>query len=134
MLTVAGRLILAVLVCALCAPLAVAPAFAGDPEVLEVVIESAGEEGELRFFNVEATIRHADEGWRHYADAFEVLDAATGKLLGVRKLMHPHEHEQPFTRSLYRMETPREVTRVIVRAHDKVHGYSKEPLEVDLPD
>ena len=120
----------------LCAFSAVAPfgdALADAPKTIDVKIEPAGEDGETRFFNVSATIRHADTGWDHYADRFEVLDAATGRLLGQRELAHPHEDEQPFTRMLYRMPVPPGVVRVRVRAHDSKHGYELDPMELDLP-
>lgn len=120
----------------LAAALAVAPfteLHAGQPEVLEVEIEPAGVDGDMRFFTFKVTIRHDDEGWDHYANRFEVLDAATGKLLGVRELAHPHENEQPFTRSLYRVPVPQGVTRVHVRSHDSVHGYENPPMELQLP-
>lgn len=45
-----------------------------------------------------ATIAHADSGWKHYADKFEVL-APDGTVLGTRILYHPHGDEQPFTRA-----------------------------------
>ena len=106
---------------------------AGEPKTLEVKIEPAGEDGDTRFFNVTATIRHEDTGWDHFCNRFEILDAKTGKLLGQRVLAHPHEDEQPFTRTLYRMPVPADVTRVRVRAHDSLHGYEQEPVEMDLP-
>ena len=42
------------------------------------------------------TVQHADTGWDHYADAWEVL-APDGTVLGTRTLLHPHTDEQPFT-------------------------------------
>ena len=44
------------------------------------------------------SIRHNDQGWEHYADRWEVLDLE-GNQLGYRTLGHPHDNEQPFTRS-----------------------------------
>ena len=111
----------------------VSQAIADIPKTLSVKIEPAGADGETRFYNVSATIRHADTGWDHYCNRFEVLDAATGRSLGERVLAHPHEDEQPFTRMLYRMPVPPGVTRVRVRAHDSVHGYEPEGIELDLP-
>lgn len=108
-------------------------AWADVPEVLAIEVTAAGEEGDERFYTFSVTIRHNDEGWKHYVTSFEVLDAASGKLLGERILLHPHVEEQPFTREFYRLPVSKEVKRVIIRAHDKMqHGYS-EPVEADLP-
>ena len=54
------------------------------------------------------TLEHADEGWSHYADQWEVL-SLDGNLLGKRVLHHPHENEQPFTRSLSGVAIPPEI-------------------------
>ena len=81
-------------------------------------------------WQVSVTLKHADSGWDHYADAWRIVDQA-GKILGTRTLLHPHENEQPFTRSLT-LEIPKDLTQVKVQAHDKVHGWSKQELLVDL--
>ena len=71
------------------------PSRAGEADIVGVqAVPLAG--GTWRF-NV--TVAHGDTGWDHYADRWEVL-APDGSLLGTRVLLHPHEHEQPFTRSL----------------------------------
>ena len=44
--------------------IAAGPAAAGEADVLNVVVRSAGP-GSWRF---DVTVRHADEGWDHYAD------------------------------------------------------------------
>ncbi len=82
-------------------------------------------------WSVDTTLRHDDAGWDHYADAWRVVDAQ-GKELGRRTLVHPHETEQPFTRSLSSLEIPSGTTTVFVEAHDKVHGWSKQKVKVDL--
>jgi len=82
-------------------------------------------------WTIETTLRHGDTGWEHYADAWRVVDEA-GKELGKRELLHPHENEQPFTRSLSGMSIPSETRIVFVEAHDKVHGWSKQRIRVDL--
>ena len=76
----------------LAAGLLVADARAGEADVVEGTIAALGE-GRYR---VEATVRHADSGWEHYANRWDVL-APDGTLLGSRELLHPHENEQPFT-------------------------------------
>ncbi len=74
---------------------------------------------------------HADSGWEHYADRFEIL-SPDEKVLGTRVLHHPHVDEQPFTRSLQGLKVPPELKTVLVRGHDNVHGEG-EVKTVDLP-
>ena len=45
-----------------------------------------------------------------------------GRVLGERVLLHPHEHEQPFTRSLGGLAIPPGTHEVLAQAHDSVHG------------
>lgn len=82
-------------------------------------------------WSVSTTLRHADSGWDHYADAWRVVDK-NGKVFGKRVLYHPHENEQPFTRSQRGIQIPSGVNIVFVEAHDKVHGWSKQRVRVDL--
>ena len=56
-------------------------------------------------WSVSVTLRHADTGWEHYADAWRILGPDDTEL-GQRVLYHPHETEQPFTRSLSGVKTP----------------------------
>lgn len=84
-------------------------------------------------YTVSATVRHGDTGWDHYADNFEVL-APDGTMLARRVLYHPHVDEQPFTRSAGDVVVPPGIKSVIVRAHDKVHGYGKGTVTIKLPD
>lgn len=79
----------------------------------------------------EVSVRHADAGWEHYADRFEVL-SLDGEVLGTRTLLHPHDNEQPFTRSLAGVAIPDGVVEVEVRAHDSVHGDSGATMRVFL--
>lgn len=106
----------------------VAPAGAGEADVLEARAERE-EGGTYRFV---ATVRHSDEGWEHYARAFEVL-GPEGTVLGTRVLRHPHVEEQPFARSLRGVAVPEGVSRVRVRALDSVHGSGGEERSVALP-
>jgi hypothetical protein len=82
-------------------------------------------------WTVSATILHADTGWEHYADRFDVLDDE-GNLLGSRTLFHPHVDEQPFTRSLNALAIPDEVTTITVRAYDSVHELGGATVEITL--
>ncbi|MCY4333618.1 MAG: hypothetical protein OXC60_02980 [Litoreibacter sp.] len=79
----------------------------------------------------EVTISHPDTGWDHYADGWAVL-APDGTELGYRKLHHPHENEQPFTRSLSGVSVPDALSEVKIRAHDSVHGWSDQLYTVRL--
>jgi len=80
-------------------------------------------------FNV--TLQHADTGWEHYADEWRIVDAK-GAVLGSRTLYHPHVNEQPFTRSLSSVKIPAATKIIFVEAHDKVHGWSKDKVRIDL--
>jgi hypothetical protein len=101
---------------------------AGEADVLAVEVSAVGEHA-LRF---DVTVRHADSGWDHDADAFEVV-APDGAVLGTRTLLHPHVDEQPFTRELTSVTVPDGITEVIDRAHDRVHGWGGDRLRVALP-
>ena len=79
------------------------------------------------------TLEHADTGWEHYANQWDVL-SLDGKLLGSRVLYHPHVDEQPFTRSLSGVSIPEGVKQVKIRASDLKHGYSSQEYVVDLPE
>jgi hypothetical protein len=109
---------------AVLAPLAAA--LAGKADVLEAEITC---NGHCRF---SVTVEHADEGWDHYADKWEILNP-DGEVIAVRELAHPHVNEQPFTRSLGRVDLPAGIETVTIRAHDSVHGYGGRELTVDLP-
>ena len=103
----------------------VSQAFAGEAEVVKTRFElSAGS------WRVSTTLRHGDTGWSHYADAWRVV-TEKGDDLGTRTLFHPHENEQPFTRS-HTVSIPRGTHIVYVEAHDKVHGWNKKRVKVDL--
>lgn len=77
------------------------------------------------------TVKHADTGWSHYADRFEIV-APNGTVLATRVLEHPHVHEQPFTRTLGGVELPPGIERVTLRAHDSVHGSGGLEVEVAI--
>ena len=122
----AVRAALLVLVAASAAALpAVAPA--GEADVVGVNVTALGDGR----FRIDATVAHDDEGWDHYSDRWDVYDEA-GELLGTRELAHPHETEQPFTRSTT-VAIPDGVDRIEVRAHDSVHGEGGESFFADVP-
>ena len=103
-------------------------AFAGEADV--VAVKPIRESGNSWRFDV--TVKSNDTGWKHYADAFEIL-TPEGELLGRRILYHPHETEQPFTRSLSGVKIPPEVKSVVVRARHKPRGYDGETMTIRLP-
>ena len=99
---------------------------ANDVEIVHASFRYGGGD-----WSVDVTLRHDDTGWDHYADAWRVV-AVDGGVLGTRTLYHPHENEQPFTRSLGGVKIPDGTKTVFVEAHDKVHGWSPQRLKVDL--
>jgi len=104
------------------------PALAGEANVLDVDV-SCNNDSICRF---DVTVRHDDEGWKHYANRWEVL-SPDGKILATRVLAHPHVNEQPFTRSLANVKIPDGLSEVVVRAHDMTHGFGGNELVVQLP-
>jgi hypothetical protein len=83
-------------------------------------------------WSFDVTVRHNDEGWDHYADAWQILDPETGTVIAERVLAHPHDDEQPFTRSLGGIRIPPRVAKVIVRAKCDRHGFGGQEVLVDL--
>lgn len=104
-----------------------APAWAGEADV--VVARANCDPQRVCTFSV--TIKHADIGFSHYADRYEIV-APDGVILATRVLRHPHVHEQPFTRTLAGVEVPVGIERVSVRAHDSVDGYGGDMVEVEI--
>ncbi len=103
-------------------------ASAGEADVLDVEVSrsSAGT------YSFSVTVRHDDTGWDHYADRWEVV-APDGTVLGTRVLLHPHEHEQPFTRSQSGIRIPDGIETVTIRAHDSVDGFGGVEKSVAVP-
>ncbi len=102
-------------------------AWAGQADVIAVEAVSEGA-GRWRFH---VTVAHGDTGWDHYADKWDVV-APDGAVLGTRVLLHPHEAEQPFTRSLGGVAVPAGTGAVVLRAHDSEHGYGGKEMTVEL--
>ncbi len=96
-------------------------------EVVAVKLERSGDGS----WNIHTTLRHADTGWDHYADAWRVVDP-DGRVVATRTLYHPHVDEQPFTRGLSGVRIPADVRTVRVEARDTVHGWSPRSVRVDL--
>ena len=98
---------------------------AGEADVIDVKADCSNR------CTFRVTVKHPDEGWDHYANKWDVL-TPDGKVIATRILHHPHENEQPFTRSLSNVSIPIGFEQVIVRAHDSVHGYGGRQVTVIL--
>ena len=84
-------------------------------------------------YTVHATVRHADAGWDNYANVFRVVPASDNSQVsnGVRELLHPHDNEQPFTRSQRGVQA---VGQVRVEAADNVDGWGGSAITLTLAD
>ena len=102
-------------------------ASAGEADVVDGKITALGDGR----FRIDATVLHEDSGWDHYANRWDVL-AVDGRILGTRELAHPHENEQPFTRSLT-LTLPEGISVVMLQANDSVHGLGGRILELAVP-
>ena len=107
---------------------AVGSAIAGGADVEDVKFER-GPDGSYTFH---VTVRHGDTGWDHYANKWDVR-GPDDTVYGTRVLHHPHENEQPFTRSQSGIEIPAGVKKVIIRAYDSQHGTTGKEITVELP-
>ena len=108
--------------------LAAAPARGGEADVVEARVSCDAR----RVCSFDVTVRHADAGWDHYADRYEVL-APEGGVLATRPLRHPHLEEQPVTRRLEGVAIPAGLSSVRLRAHDSVHEYGGAEVTVAIP-
>ena len=105
------------------------PVYSGEVDVLKVEVIKIDE----RVYIFRVTVTHDDEGWKHYADRWEII-SPDGKILAARILHHPHMDEQPFTRALAGVEIPKGIDEVIIRAHDSIHEYGGKTVKVTLPE
>jgi hypothetical protein len=103
------------------------PSIAGEADVLNVKIQKSGN----GTYNFSVTVEHADAGWDHYTNKWEVV-TPDGQVIATRVLAHPHDNEQPFTRSKSGVKVPQGVTEVVVRAGDSVHGLGGKEVTVKL--
>ncbi|MCB8967668.1 MAG: hypothetical protein R3E31_09775 [Chloroflexota bacterium] len=85
----------------------------------------------------QVTVTHPDTGWDDYADGWDVL-LPDGTILKpdpnspfTRLLTHPHETEQPFTRSQGGLIVPEGTDAVRVRAHDLLDGFGGQEIVLD---
>jgi hypothetical protein len=101
--------------------------YADEADVVDVIVKQSGKNK----YDFSVTVRHADEGWDHYANKWDVA-APDGMVLGTRVLYHPHVDEQPFTRSLSGVNIPDTIDTVTIRAHDSVHPYGGKTVTVKV--
>jgi hypothetical protein len=98
------------------------------PDVIAVKVRASGADS----FDFDVTVSSPYDTPARYADAFRVSTPA-GQVLGERKLLHDHQHEQPFTRDLYAVPVARDVKSVVVQARDQKNGYGGKSVQVPLP-
>jgi len=109
------------------ATLLATPSLAGEVDVLDAKITPQND----GLYRISVTLEHADEGWDHYANAWDVI-APDGTVLATRILAHPHVNEQPFTRSLGNIKIPESIESVTIRGRDSVHDYGGKTLQLDV--
>ncbi len=114
-------------ICAILAILIAGPALA-DPAVIEKIVATESARG----WTFSVTLRHGDTGWDDYADGWRVV-APDGTVLGTRVLAHPHETEQPFTRSQGGIVIPDTLSSVMVQARTLTEGWDPAGVVFDLP-
>lgn len=122
------KLLIIIAVMVLFAGAFAAVSHAGEADVIDVEVKKIAD----NTYQFSVTVLHADEGWEHYADKWEIL-STDNQVLGTRTLLHPHVDEQPFTRSLSGVKIPAGITEVMIRAHDSVHEYGGKVIQVTLP-
>lgn len=101
-------------------------ALADPPTILDAKAKPSG-----MGWKISVTLVHGDEGWDNFADGWEVLDMA-GNSLGYRELMHPHGHNQPFTRSLSSVMIPDGTRKVRIRARSSDGSWSEQDYILKL--
>jgi len=104
----------------------------------DVTFVRAVKEEQANSWTFHVTVEHPDTGWEDYADGWDVV-LPGGVVVKpesdspfTRLLLHPHENEQPFTRSQGGIIIPEGVAEVRVRAHDLVDGFGGQEVVVDL--
>ena len=110
----------------LCGLVLSATVFANEVEIVKVELEPSANR-----WTFHVALSHEDTGWDHFADGWRIVDSK-GNELGYRKLWHPHVEEQPFTRTLANVLVPEGTNIIFIEAHDKVHGWAKKKVKIDL--
>jgi hypothetical protein len=105
-----------------------------DADVIAVNAIDRGAQG----WTFTVTVQHPDTGWSDYCNGWDVVTDQGAVLKSsaqdqfTRLLFHPHEHEQPFTRSQSGLHIPAETMTLTVRAHDIVHGFGGKEIIINL--
>ncbi|MBT8357951.1 MAG: hypothetical protein HKO79_08840 [Desulfobacterales bacterium] len=113
---------------ALCLFFHLPASYAGEADVIKVDAKKLNNKS----YQFSVTVLHKDTGWKHYANKWDI-SGEDGTIFGTRILHHPHENEQPFTRSLSDVFIPADVKTVMVRAYDSVHEYGGKVITLELP-
>jgi hypothetical protein len=95
-----------------------------EANVVDVTVESTAEG-----YRFDVTLHHDDAGEDGYANWWQV-ETLDGDRLGRRDLAHPHG-TRPFTRSAT-VSVPEGTACVVVRGHDRTHGYGGRAMVVDV--
>lgn len=104
-------------------------AIAGAADVIAATARQAAD----GTWNFEVTMRCDDRNAAYFCDRFEIL-TPTSRVIGVRRLLHDHTDEQPFTRDLQGVKVPVGFPRgVLIRGHHNIRGYEGATLKLDLP-
>ena len=101
---------------------------AGEADVIAVDVKHEGNNK----YTFSITVLHEDQGWDHFANKWDVF-TPDGTVLATRILLHPHVNEQPFTRSLSFIKIPKNIQKVIIRAHCSIHEYGGKTITMDWP-
>ena len=105
----------------------VMPAIAGEV----MIVDANATRSSTNTYDFNVTLKHADTGWDHYANQWQIL-THDHKVLATRTLYHPHVNEQPFTRSLGDVSIPTGISSVIIQARDTIHGISSQEFTLEI--
>ena len=92
----------------------------GGLDLREANVVDVAVEGRSGTYTFDVSLHHDDDGEDGYADWWQI-ERLDGTRLGRRDLLHAHSR-QPFTRS-ETVDVPGGVDCVVVRGHDRTHGY-----------
>lgn len=83
-------------------------------------------------YTIAVTLEHADHGWDHYANQWQVV-GPNGDVIATRILAHPHVNEQPFTRSLSNIQIPEGISKITIKAGCTISGIDSNAFVLDVP-
>ncbi len=116
------------------------------PELFPDIIDATAALAEDGTWRISATVSSPYDTPERYADAWRVLAGPMGESgveaedgsrsvpveLAVRELLHDHQNEQPFTRSLDGVSIPDDVDVITVQGRDQVSGWGGQMFEITL--